>query len=135
MDCAGGAAAPFPRGGAARRLDAARSSSPSASRRDESADWRAKAKAAGVPLSALIRSAMARTRTWTVPADEVEVVVEPVNDAPEAAADSARTPEDTKVVIDVLANDSDVEGDAMGIESGLGTVTRDGTARACPSRR
>ena len=39
---------------------------------DESADWRAKAKAAGVPLSALIRRAMARTRTWTVPAAEVE---------------------------------------------------------------
>ena len=36
----------------------------------ESADWRAKAKAAGVPLSALIRRAMARTRTWT--AAEVE---------------------------------------------------------------
>ncbi|MXX36024.1 MAG: MobC family plasmid mobilization relaxosome protein [Gemmatimonadetes bacterium] len=39
---------------------------------DESSDWRAKAKAAGVPLSALIRRAMARTRTWTVPAAEVE---------------------------------------------------------------
>ncbi len=39
---------------------------------DESADWRAKAKCAGVPLSALIRRAMARTRTWTVPAAEVE---------------------------------------------------------------
>ena len=39
---------------------------------DESADWRAKAKAGGVPLSALIRRAMARTRTWTVPAAEVE---------------------------------------------------------------
>ena len=38
----------------------------------ESADWRAKAKAAGVPLSALVRRAMARTRTWTVPAAEVE---------------------------------------------------------------
>ena len=38
----------------------------------ESADWRAKAKAAGVPLSALIRRAMARTRTWTAPAAEVE---------------------------------------------------------------
>ena len=31
----------------------------------EFADWRAKAAAAGVPLSALIRQAMARTRTWT----------------------------------------------------------------------
>ena len=39
---------------------------------DESADWRAKAAAAGVPLSALIRRAMARTRTWTAPAAEVE---------------------------------------------------------------
>ena len=38
----------------------------------ESADWRAKAKAAGVPLSALIRRAMARTRTWTARAAEVE---------------------------------------------------------------
>ncbi len=38
----------------------------------ESADWRTKAKAAGVPLSALIRRAMARTRTWAVPAANVE---------------------------------------------------------------
>ena len=36
----------------------------------EFADWRAKAAATGVPLSALIRRAMARTRTWT--AAEVE---------------------------------------------------------------
>ncbi len=39
---------------------------------NESADWRAKAAAAGVPLSALIRRAMARTRTWTVRAAKVE---------------------------------------------------------------
>jgi len=32
----------------------------------ESAAWRAKAEAAGVPLSDLLRQAMARTRTWTV---------------------------------------------------------------------
>ncbi len=38
----------------------------------EFADWRAKATAAGVSLSALIRRAMARTRTWTAPAAEVE---------------------------------------------------------------
>ena len=38
----------------------------------ELADWRAKAAAAGVPLSALVREAMARTRTWTAPAAEVE---------------------------------------------------------------
>ena len=38
----------------------------------EFADTRAKAAAAGVPLSALLRQAMARTRTWTAPAAEVE---------------------------------------------------------------
>ena len=39
---------------------------------EEFCDWRAKAKAAGVSLSALVRRAMARTRTWSVPAAEVE---------------------------------------------------------------
>ena len=58
---------------------------------------------------------------------EVEVVVDPVNDAPEAMADTARTPEDTEVVIDVLANDSDVEGDALRVESV--TTPSNGTAR------
>ncbi len=38
----------------------------------ELAEWRAKAASAGVPLSALLREAMARTRTWTAPAAEVE---------------------------------------------------------------
>ena len=38
----------------------------------EFADWRAKALATGVPLSALLREAMARTRTWTAPAAAVE---------------------------------------------------------------
>ncbi len=38
----------------------------------ESADWRAKAATAGVPLSTLIRRATARTRTWTARAAEVE---------------------------------------------------------------
>ena len=38
----------------------------------ELADWRAKAAAVGVPLSDLLRQAMARTRTWTAAAAEVE---------------------------------------------------------------
>ena len=38
----------------------------------ELAAWRAKAAAAGVPLSVLLRQAMARTRTWTAPAAAVE---------------------------------------------------------------
>ena len=39
---------------------------------DEIADWRAKAATAGVPLSDLLRQAMARTRTWTAAAADVE---------------------------------------------------------------
>ena len=38
----------------------------------ELAAWRAKAAAAGVSLSELLRQAMARTQTWTAPAREVE---------------------------------------------------------------
>ena len=38
----------------------------------ELAEWRAKAVAAGVPLSELLRRAMARTRTWTAGAAAVE---------------------------------------------------------------
>ena len=38
----------------------------------EIADWRAKAAAAGVPLSDLLRHAMARTRTWTAAAADAE---------------------------------------------------------------
>ena len=39
----------------------------------------------------------------------VKITVRPVDDAPAAVADTASTPEDTAVSIDVLANDSDVE--------------------------
>ena len=38
----------------------------------EVAAWRAKAEAAGVPLSDLLRQAMARTRTWTAAGAEIE---------------------------------------------------------------
>ena len=38
----------------------------------EIARWRAKAATAGVPLSDLLRQAMARTRTWTAASAEVE---------------------------------------------------------------
>ena len=38
----------------------------------EFAAWKAKAAAAGVPLSDLLRQAMARTRTWTAAAAEAE---------------------------------------------------------------
>ena len=38
----------------------------------ELADWRAKAAVVGVPLSDLLRQAMARTRTWTAAAADAE---------------------------------------------------------------
>jgi hypothetical protein len=47
----------------------------------------------------------------------VTITVEPVNDSPLAADDSATTNEETAVTIDVLANDSDVEGHALSIIS------------------
>jgi hypothetical protein len=50
----------------------------------------------------------------------VTVSVTPVNDAPDAADDSASTMEDTAVSIDVLANDTDIDGDTLSI-AGVGT--------------
>ncbi|WP_257391109.1 tandem-95 repeat protein [Vibrio parahaemolyticus] len=57
----------------------------------------------------------------------VSVDVTPVNDAPVAKDDIATTQEDTAVTIDVLPNDTDVDGDKLSIESasvpkGQGTV-------------
>ncbi|EKB5005103.1 tandem-95 repeat protein, partial [Vibrio parahaemolyticus] len=47
----------------------------------------------------------------------VTVNVTPVNDAPVAKDDIATTQEDTAVTIDVLPNDTDVDGDKLSIES------------------
>ncbi|HAS6780449.1 TPA: tandem-95 repeat protein, partial [Vibrio parahaemolyticus] len=47
----------------------------------------------------------------------VNVDVTPVNDAPMAKDDIATTQEDTAVTIDVLPNDSDVDGDKLSIQS------------------
>ncbi len=58
----------------------------------------------------------------------VTITVTAVNDAPVAGADTASTPEDTPVVIDVLANDSDAEGGALTVTAATspnGTVTID----------
>lgn len=45
----------------------------------------------------------------------VTVTVAPVNDPPVAAADATTTREDVPVAIPVLANDSDIEGSALGV--------------------
>jgi CshA-type fibril repeat protein len=57
----------------------------------------------------------------------VTVTVAPVNDAPVAVNDTANTPEDTPVIIGVLTNDSDVDGDPLTITAASatnGTVVR-----------
>ncbi|HIF5770130.1 TPA: tandem-95 repeat protein, partial [Vibrio parahaemolyticus] len=48
---------------------------------------------------------------------KVTVTVTPVNDSPVAVDDTVSTQEDTAVTIDVLPNDSDVDGDKLSIES------------------
>jgi hypothetical protein len=53
----------------------------------------------------------------------VAIDVRPANDAPAAANDSATTAEDESVTIDVLANDTDIDGDQL-------TVTAVGTPGA-----
>ena len=53
------------------------------------------------------------TQAATLPPPPVPVVVAVVNNAPVTHADTAATPEDTQVVIDVLGNDSDPENDAL----------------------
>ncbi|MHA2780014.1 cadherin-like domain-containing protein, partial [Vibrio campbellii] len=46
---------------------------------------------------------------------QVSVTVNPINDAPVANNDSAATDEDTPVTINVLPNDTDVDGDTLTI--------------------
>ncbi len=57
----------------------------------------------------------------------VEVTVVAVNEAPVAADDTARTDEDRAVMIDVLANDTDPDGD--GLEVTAVSAASHGTAR------
>ena len=64
---------------------------------------------------------------------QIEITIEGLNDAPEAGDDTAATNEDTEVVIDVMNNDMDADGDtitpsiAVGATNGLVTVNANGT--------
>lgn len=68
----------------------------------------------------------------------VVVTVNPVNDAPVAADDSAETAEDTAVIIGVLPNDSDVDGDSHSVTvvgtpaHGTAVLNADGTITYTP---
>ena len=55
------------------------------------------------------------------------ITVNAVNDAPTAQADAATTDEDTPVLIDVLANDDDVDGDTITIDAYDATSANGGT--------
>jgi hypothetical protein len=58
------------------------------------------------------------------------MTVSPVNDAPTANADTDTVPEDGTLLVSVLANDSDIDGDAVSISSFTqgteGAVTQEG---------
>ncbi|WP_198556805.1 tandem-95 repeat protein [Vibrio alginolyticus] len=54
----------------------------------------------------------------------VNVDVTPVNDAPVATNDNAVTDEDTPVTIDVLPNDTDIDGDTLSIQSASAPETQ-----------
>lgn len=69
----------------------------------------------------------------------VTVTVAPVNDAPVAANDAATTKKNTAVVVHVLANDADVDGDTFrvtavqpGMRRSAVTINPDGTIRYNP---
>ncbi|GAB5445868.1 tandem-95 repeat protein [Gymnodinialimonas sp.] len=71
---------------------------------------------------------------------EVTVDVTPVNDDPVAVDDNASTMEDESVVIDLIGNDTDVDGDtlelaAVSVDPALGTVVDngDGTVTFTPA--
>ena len=68
----------------------------------------------------------------------VKVTVGSVNDAPEAEEDQVTTAEDTKVTVDVLANDSDPDGDHLRVVKvsapthGTARIATDGTVSYKP---
>jgi hypothetical protein len=69
----------------------------------------------------------------------VTVTVTPVNDPPDARDDIATTPEDTMVIIPVLANDVDPDGDALTVTAvtqpanGMVVVNPDNTVTYTPA--
>jgi len=68
----------------------------------------------------------------------VSVTVNPINDAPVAVDDGASTSEDTPVVVPVLGNDTDIDGDPLTVidvtdpANGSVTVNADGTITYTP---
>jgi hypothetical protein len=69
----------------------------------------------------------------------VSITVTSVNDVPLANDDATTTPEDTPITVDVLANDSDVDGDTLKITgitdgaNGTAVLNTDGTVTFTPN--
>jgi large repetitive protein len=68
----------------------------------------------------------------------VTVTVAPVNDPPLAKPDTAATPEDTPVIVAVLANDIDIDGDPLTVTAanapnGTVVINPDGTVTYTPN--
>lgn len=69
---------------------------------------------------------------------EVDVTVNPINDAPVANDDSEETPQDTPITFDPTVNDEDVDGDPLTVtgvgdaENGTVTINPDGTVTYTP---
>lgn len=89
-----------------------------------------------VSFDAVVHPALSDTYTVTVTVDDAagntaSVVfgwlVNDVNRAPVAVDDTASTPADTAVTVDVLANDSDADGDTLTISAFDATSTGGGT--------
>ena len=67
---------------------------------------------------------IAATATTTL-----SITVTPVNDAPVAVDDNLSTNEDTPVTLDLVGNDTDVDGDTLSVKSINGTTLTPGTAQ------
>jgi Tfp pilus assembly protein FimT len=63
----------------------------------------------------------------------IPVAVATLNDAPQAANDSAATPQGTAVTVNVLANDSDVDGTVNPASVTLGSLPASGSVKVNPS--
>jgi VCBS repeat-containing protein len=70
--------------------------------------------------------------------DSTTLTINPINNAPVANDDAATTDEDVAVTVDVLANDSDIDGDTLTVDSvtqptnGSAVINLDGTVTYAP---
>ncbi|TMH32851.1 MAG: tandem-95 repeat protein, partial [Betaproteobacteria bacterium] len=94
----------------------------------------------GAPYASLSFSVQDSAGAFAASPNTLTLDVTPVNDAPVALADSTSTPINTAVNISVLANDSDVDGDALSVSGasvnaaqGSVSVNPDGTLNFTPA--